>query len=115
MKIIDFFNLDAHFYNDPAFQDQLHERDYFRNDQLPDYYTTESLAATAKDLLSMRRKAIEKEREEISRDISNIQEIESFDESVFKIFEQLKAYNNRLSSFAKSQKDIIRDLGTLQQ
>jgi hypothetical protein len=32
LKMIDFFNLDAHYYNDPAFQDQLHERDYFRND-----------------------------------------------------------------------------------
>jgi hypothetical protein len=50
----------------------------------------------------MRRMAIDKERKEIERDLSNIQEVESFDESVFKIFEQLKAYNTRLSQFARS-------------
>lgn len=63
----------------------------------------------------MRRRVVEQESQEIERDLSNIREIESFEESVYKIFEQIKAYNNRLSQFAKSQKDIYRDLSTLQQ
>ena len=35
---------------------------------------------------------------------------DSMEETVYKIFEQIKAYNNRLSQFNKDQKDLIRDL-----
>jgi hypothetical protein len=59
------------------------------------------LAAEAKDLLAMKREVEKAERVEIASDLSNVIETESFDETLFKVFEQLKAYNNRLSTFNK--------------
>ena len=35
---------------------------------------------------------------------------DTFEESVFKVFEQLKGFNNRLSDFNKQQKDVIKDI-----
>ena len=53
---------------------------------------TNKLGTTAHDLLEMKRKVIEKEKQEIKKDISNVVLEDSFDETVFKIFEQIKAY-----------------------
>lgn len=35
---------------------------------------------------------------------------DSFEENAFKIFEQVKNYNNRLSQYNKEQKDLLLDL-----
>jgi hypothetical protein len=110
LKMVEFYNLDAHYYQDVDLE-KLHLRDYFRYDRKQAArseaaageppVTTNSLAAEAKDLLAMKREVEKAERVEISSDLSNVIETESFDETLFKVFEQLKAYNNRLSTFNK--------------
>jgi hypothetical protein len=44
---------------------------------------------------------------EIKKDISNVLLEDSFEETVFKIFEHIKAYNNRLADFNKDQQDLL--------
>jgi hypothetical protein len=43
-----------------------------------------------------------------------VREGDSLEEVLFKIFEQVKSYNNRLSEFVKFQKEIQRDLQELE-
>jgi hypothetical protein len=62
----------------------------------------------------MKRKVIENEKQEIKKDISNVLLEDSFEETVFKIFEQIKAYNNRLADFNKDQQDLLQDLKSLE-
>ncbi len=40
---------------------------------------------------------------------------DSFEESVFKVFEQIKAYNNRLAEMNKDQKDLLTDLKSIEK
>lgn len=118
IKMIEFYNLDAHYYTDADYLEVMHKRDFFKHDLYATPQDNESLstdAVTAKDLFSIKRKIEQLEQQEIKQDLSNIEEIETFDETVFKIFEQLKAYNNRLSDFNKNQRDLLKDLKILEQ
>ena len=74
-----------------------------------------AMEASAHDLLSMKREMQEREAKEISRDLSNVLQSDSFEELAFKIFEQLKGYNNRLSEFNKNQKEVLRDLKEMEK
>jgi len=40
---------------------------------------------------------------------------DSLEETVFKIYEQLKGYNNRLSEFSKTQKECLANLKNLEK
>lgn len=48
--------------------------------------TTSELGATAHDLLEMKRIVQKEEKQEIKQDLSNINDKDSFDEIVFKMF-----------------------------
>jgi hypothetical protein len=72
------------------------------------------LGQSAHDLLEMKRMADEQEKQEIKKDISNVVFEDSLEETVYKIFEQIKAYNNRLAEFNKDQKDMLKDLKTIE-
>ena len=50
------------------------------------------------------------EKKQIKRDLSNIEASDSFEEVIFKMFEQVKAYNTKLADFNKQQKELIKDL-----
>ncbi len=72
------------------------------------------MGQSAHDLLEMKRMADEQEKQEIKKDISNVVFEDSLEETVYKIFEQIKAYNNRLAEFNKDQKDMLKDLKTIE-
>lgn len=72
------------------------------------------MGQSAHDLLEMKRMADEQEKQEIKKDISNVVLEDSLEETVYKIFEQIKAYNNRLAEFNKDQKDMLKDLKTIE-
>jgi hypothetical protein len=121
MKLIEFFNLNADYYQDTT---GLEKRDYFQyetSSHRQDISSqngkvqTDNLGQSAHDLLEMKRKVIDKERQEIKQDLSNVNHDDSFEETVFKIFEQIKAYNNRLTEFNKDQKDLLKDLEQLEK
>lgn len=116
IKMVEFYNLDPNSYQGEV--EKLAGRDYFRYDKdaygLPGDAGTSSLDTTAHDLLRMKRDIEEAEKKEISQDLSNVAEGDSFEEVVFKIFEQMKGYNNRLSEFNKGQRELLRDLKELE-
>jgi hypothetical protein len=103
LKMVEFYNLDAHYYTSD--NDMLGQRNYFKNDPMAEQadptIDVRTLESSAHDLLRMKRDLQKSEEEEISRDLSNVIPSDSFDEVVFKIFEQVKSYNNRLSEFNK--------------
>ena len=49
-----------------------------------------------------------------SNNLARIALSEEFDQTAFKMFEQLKGYNNKLAEFSKLQKDLIVDLKQLE-
>lgn len=113
LRMVEFFNMDAHYYQENDLE-ALKKRDYFKFDNIhampdldPDVIAME---ASAHDLLSMKRQMKEDAEKEIKQDLSNILQTDSFEELAYKIFEQLKGYNNRLSEFNKNQKEILKDL-----
>ena len=106
LKMVEFYNLDSAYYQET---EGLEKRDYFKQDSFDQEQSedtkatsTSDLAKNAHDLLSLKIEVEKAEKEEIKRDISNINPSDSFDETIFKIFEQLKDYNNRLSDFSKN-------------
>lgn len=84
------------------------------NDEVPnehkDKLNVNEMAEHAHDILHMKREVEAQEKEEIKNDLSNINEQDSFDEIVFKLFEQLKSYNNALKQMQKYQNDMREDL-----
>ena len=47
-------------------------------------------------------------------DMANIKEADSFEEIAFKMYEQIKSFNNRLSDLQKGQKEFKEDLKQLE-
>lgn len=72
------------------------------------------LAKEAIDIIAMKRKVKAAEKEEQKHAISNVDSDDSLAEIVFKMFEQVKAYNARLSELQVYQKDLKADLKALE-
>lgn len=71
------------------------------------------LETTAQDLLQIKRQVQEEEKKEITKDISNIDKADSYDEMLFKMYEQIKNFNNVLSTLQKVQKEYKMDMSKI--
>lgn len=72
--------------------------------------STGDMATTAHDLLEMKRKMKEKDEKEIKQDMSNVVKVDPFEEMLFKMFEQVKNFNNILADIQRQQKEVKMDL-----
>jgi hypothetical protein len=62
----------------------------------------------------MKRETEEQQKVEVTNSISNIERNDTFDEVIFKMYEQVKNYNNRLSDFLTVQKDLTKTINKLE-
>lgn len=67
------------------------------------------------DLFEYRRLRNTEELKEEIRDMSNLRSIDSIDEQLFKMYEQVKAYNTRLAGLHVFQKELKADLKNLDE
>lgn len=119
IKMIEFFNLN------PSYYQNIHgieEMDFFQRDKkIEKQYQgengklqTSELGKTAHDIIEIKREVKKEEEKEKKRTISNIAKEDPLNEIVFKMFEQVKSFNQRLSDLTDDQKDTKQDLDKLE-
>eukprot|EP00347_Sterkiella_histriomuscorum_P002804 403366740 len=114
----DFFNIGRSRLNVQQYQSQQSSDDQQQTDQgneLIGKLRVYEMKKSAVDLFEYKRIRDKEELKEEIRDMSNIRSNDSPDEQLFKIYEQTKAYNNRLQGLQVFQKELKADLKSLEE
>jgi len=107
-----FYNFDERYYKE---SEGLLGNDYFEAEKLRQIRSlkmnegseiVETLETTAMDLLSIKRLREEQDKKDILRDLSNILKDDSSEQILFKMFEQVKNFNNMVDDMQNQQKEI---------